>query len=79
MTNNDFWWSRKWGKEHTCPISYSRLRQGKNSHGYRNTTTLKCKHRFCTTSLLSMINMRKDKYVFNCPVCRVPFTVSDIK
>ena len=40
------YWNKKWGKEHICGISFSRLRPGKNTKGVYYTTTLKCGHRF---------------------------------
>ena len=29
VVNNKCFWKEKWGKEHICPITYSRLRPGK--------------------------------------------------
>ena len=71
------WWSEKWGKNKTCVITQTRLRQGKNKKGIYYTTTLQCSHRFCTYPLLNWI---KNTNGFNstCPVCRKDFTLSDI-
>ena len=65
------WWSKKWGSDKLCCITYNRLRPGKNSNGIYYTTILKCKHGFCTKSLLEWIKVCPGKPT--CPVCRTEF------
>jgi|TARA_B110000259_G_scaffold188246_1_gene245905 hypothetical protein len=71
------YWNKKWGKEHICGISFSRLRPGKNTKGVYYTTTLKCGHRFCTYPLLNWV---KTNLSINakCPLCRKEFTFIDM-
>jgi hypothetical protein len=64
-------WSKKWGKNHMCPISNCRLRQGNDINGYSYVIKTKCSHRFYRKSLLEWANncLSKDKNI-TCPMCR---------
>jgi hypothetical protein len=70
-------WTNKWGKEHFCGITYSRLRPGKNSKGVYYTSTLKCGHRFCTYPLLNWLKVN-NSFKVGCPICRKPFSIVDM-
>lgn len=70
-----YWWTKKWGKEHICSISYKKLRPGKNKNGIKYTTTLPCKHRFNTNSLLEWMKVSNN---YSCPICRTNFGLIDI-
>lgn len=69
------WWSKKWGKDKICPITYTRVRPGKNTNNTKYTTILPCKHYFCTSSLIEWIG---NSYESTCPVCRTKFNISNI-
>lgn len=74
--SKDFW-CKKWGKEHCCGITFSRLRPGKNKKGVYYTTDLKCGHRFCTYPLLNWMKVSNNSDA-KCPLCRQPFTILDM-
>ena len=62
-------WSKKWGKDKICNITFSRLRPGKNKNGIPYCITLKCNHSFYTNALFEWIKNCKDDKA-TCPVCR---------
>jgi len=70
ITNPPFW-KKKWGPEHTCPITCSRLRPGKYKNGLTYVITLECKHRFWRKALVEWMLRSKN---FSCPVCRQKIT-----
>ena len=61
-------WDKKWGKDKICPITFSRLRSGKDKTGLPYTITLNCGHRFYRKALIAWII----KSNCNCPICRNP-------
>lgn len=70
------WWSKKWGSNSICGITYSRLRPGKNKNGVHHTSRLKCSHSFCTNLLLEWI--KKCPGEPTCPMCREQFDLLDL-
>ena len=64
---NEPFWKKKWGKEHICPISYSRLRPGKGKNGLSHVITLECGHRFWRKAVVDWIIQSNN---LSCPVCR---------
>jgi len=70
------WWSKKWGSNSICGITYSRLRPGKNKNGVYHTSRLKCSHSFCTNLLLEWI--KKCPGEPTCPMCRQQFDLLDL-
>ncbi len=70
-------WSKKWGKEKICNITFSRLRPGKSKSGLPYCITLECSHSFYTNALLECINNCKSDVV-TCPVCRRGFDIFQI-
>ncbi len=60
-------WSNKWGRDHICPITQSRLRPGHNADGIPHVITLKCSHRFYRKALYEWFITSKTT---TCPVCR---------
>lgn len=80
MTDKKPWWNKKWGKDKICSISYTRLRPGKDKNGIPYTTILECRHRFQTKSLFLWYknNMKINKKIISCPLCRKNFLVSTI-
>lgn len=69
-----FFWSKKWGKDNICNITFSRLRPGKNKIGIPYCITLECKHSFYTNALLEWIN-KSNTDIYTCPVCRKKFDI----
>ena len=67
VVNNKCFWKEKWGKEHICPITYSRLRPGKYKNGLSYVIKLDCGHRFWRKALIEWMLKSKN---FSCPVCR---------
>ena len=63
------WWRKKWGSEHFCGITRSRLRPGKNKNGVPYVTRLKCNHAFYTKALDEWISKCPTETV-TCPCCR---------
>jgi hypothetical protein len=61
-------WSKKWGKEHICPLTQTRLRSGKNKDGIPYCIQTICKHRFYTKPLMEWLAKQS-----TCPVCRHQF------
>lgn len=72
------WWSKKWGNDKKCSISYTRLRPGKNNKGIYYTTTLKCNHSFCTFPLVKWIKNCPRPKEPTCPICREKFSLQDL-
>lgn len=59
------WWDKKYGKNSKCPISYTRLRPGKDKNDIPYTITLPCKHTFNRTALFKWSSSND-----TCPLCR---------
>ena len=66
------WWNKKWGKEHICGITRTRLRPGKNKNGKPYVTCLKCTHSFYTKALEKWVIMCPESPP-TCPCCRKTF------
>jgi len=60
-------WSKKWGREHICPITQGRLRPGKDRNGKPYVVELECSHRFYRSALIEWYITSKS---LACPVCR---------
>ena len=59
-------WRNNWGRDEKCPITYTRLRPGKDKNGVSYVITLKCKHKFYRKALYKWwLDGNK-----TCPVCR---------
>lgn len=66
------WWKKKYGKDHVCAITNTRLRPGKNKHDLRHAIFLPCKHGFCRSSLVYWV-LTKPSDIPTCPLCRCAF------
>ena len=64
---NKPFWNNKWGSDQICPITYSRLRPGKDKNGLKYVIELECGHRFWRKALIEWILKSKN---FSCPCCR---------
>jgi len=60
------WWIKKYGKNSTCGITFSRLRPGKGKDGLSYSIFLPCSHGFYRKALLAWTVAGKN----NCPICR---------
>lgn len=69
------WWKKKWGKDCICPITYTRLRSGKNRLGVPYSIRIPCGHRFVRTALIEWIKTCPDQ---TCPVCRKRIALIDL-
>lgn len=67
-------WKEKWGREHICGITHTRLRPGKDKYGNSYVVELPCTHRFYRKPLITWVEScftRKTDVV--CPMCRQGF------
>ena len=65
------WWSKKWGKDHICGITHTRLRPGTNRQGIPYVTRLSCTHAFYTKALAKWVETCPTSPP-TCPCCREP-------
>lgn len=76
MTKN--FWTKKWGKDKICNITFSRIRPGKNINGIPYCIKLNCNHSFYTSALLEWCNNQNYNNTNTCPVCRKDFDIFDV-
>ena len=65
------WWN---AKKYTaiCPITHTRLRQGKNKGGLSYSVFLECKHGFNRRALMMWV-LSNHRVKPRCPMCRKEF------
>lgn len=68
------YWSKKWGRDKICNITFSRLRPGKSKFGLPYCVTLNCNHSFYTNALIEWVNTSCTD-ISTCPTCRAEFDI----
>ena len=74
-TNKKPFWSDRWGADKICPITYTRLRPGRNRLGIPYSIKLQCGHRFVRSALIEWIKKCPEQ---TCPVCRKRILLIDL-
>lgn len=71
------WWSKKYGKDKVCGISFTRLRQGKNKNGMSYVITLPCSHSFYRYNIVKW-TIFSISQTSSCPICRTSYDLEKV-